>query len=148
LETITSHAIVSSSLPHSSLRDEWGTPVKRSDKRKWMRWVRWWWAALAAATVRAAGEMSVAVMWAWGRWWARAMAMAPEPVPMSRIWRGAVGSGWVSFSSERTASTRSSVSGRGMRTAGATWSARPKNSCSPVMYWMGSWVRRRAMKAS
>jgi hypothetical protein len=28
-----------------------------------------------------------AVTWALGRWWASAMAMAPEPVPTSRIWR-------------------------------------------------------------
>jgi hypothetical protein len=88
-----------------------------------MRLVRWWRAAFEAATPRAAGEMSDAVMWAWGRWWARAMAMAPEPVPTSRMRRGAAGSGSDCFSSDRTASTRCSVSGRGMRTAGVTWRA-------------------------
>jgi hypothetical protein len=51
------------------------------------------------------------------------MAMAPEPVPTSRMRRGAAGSGSDCFSSDRTASTRCSVSGRGMRTAGVTWRA-------------------------
>jgi hypothetical protein len=76
--------------------------------------------ALAAAMARASAEMSRAVISAWRRWTARAMAMAPEPVPMSAIFRAlSVGKSF------RTASTRCSVSGRGMRTAGVTLRRRP-----------------------
>ena len=66
------------------------------------------------------GDVEGGDLTAWGRWTARAIAMAPEPVPMSAIFRG-----WSVGSSFRTASTRCSVSGRGMRTAGVTWRLRP-----------------------
>ncbi len=57
---------------------------------------------------------------------ARAMAMLPLPVPTSRM---------VSRSREessRTFSTRTSVSGRGMRTEGETPSGMDQNSRVPV----------------
>ena len=44
-----------------------------------------WRVALRRATVNAAGEMSVAKIEACGNSFARAMAMQPEPVPMSAI---------------------------------------------------------------
>ena len=43
--------------------------------------------ALRWATARAAGEMSVAKIWAAGSSLASAMAMQPEPVPMSTMER-------------------------------------------------------------
>ncbi len=57
----------------------------------------------------------------------------------------------VRFAAERApaaASTRCSVSGRGMRTSGVTSKSRPKNSCAPVMYCIGSQARRRLSKLS
>src|SRR6185437_6491767 len=59
--------------------------------------------ALSLATARAAGEISMAVKRACSRTEARAMAMAPEPVPTSTMLRW--GSGWARAKS-RTASTR------------------------------------------
>src|ERR1700730_13755502 len=47
-----------------------------------------------------------------------------------------------------TASTKCSVSGRGIRTSGETSKSRPKNSCVPVRYCTGSLARRRLSKAS
>ena len=54
-----------------------------------MRLASPWRAAFDAATSSAAAERSTAVTCAWGRWWASAMAMAPEPVPTSRMRSGA-----------------------------------------------------------
>gem|GEM_PF-5541975 len=84
---------------------------------KWMRWPRWRRPALCWAMERAAVERSVAVMSAEGSLEARARAMAPVPVPTSRIRRGMRGAARCGRAAIqwRTASTRSSVSGRGMR---------------------------------
>ena len=58
--------------------------------------------------------------------------MAPDPVPRSRT--------MLPDFLRRPAdlSTRISVSGRGIRTAGVTSNSRDQNSCFPVMYWLGS----------
>ena len=60
------------------------------------------------AILRAAGEMSVAVILALGKECERAMAMAPEPVPMSAI---SICSGR-DLARSMTSSTKCSVSGR------------------------------------
>ncbi len=70
--------------------------------------------ALSLAMASAAGETSMAVRWACSRTEARAMAMTPEPVPTSAMRRCGFG---CCRAQSRTASTRCSVSGRGMRTS-------------------------------
>jgi len=81
-------------------------------------------AALAWARASASGLTSSAVTSASGRVCATATAIAPLPVPMSS--RRAAPCGKRSSAS----STISSVSGRGISTAGPTWKSRPKNSRS------------------
>ena len=76
--------------------------------------------------------------------WASAMARLPHPVHASATSRRRRGSAPKTSSA---ASTMSSVSGRGMSTAGDTSSGRPQNSRRPVMYADGSRAARRATTA-
>src|SRR5258708_572189 len=86
--------------------------------------------------------MSVATIPSPGRSVARAMAIAPQPVPSSSTRAGAPEERRSSASS-----TRCSVSGRGINTSAVTRSARPENSRQPVMWETGSPARRRANRA-
>ncbi len=76
----------------------------------------------------ASAEISIAKTFAAGSLFAMAIAMHPEPVPISRI----QGKPVLSFA--RIHSTSSSVSGRGISTEGLTLNLIPKNSVSPRIY--------------
>ena len=97
-------------------------------------------AAFRPATARAAGETSTAVTAARGNSRASATARQPEPEPTSAM---------ASRASRRppnrsmAVSTISSVSGRGVSTAGPTAKASPQNSRRPVMQETGSRFSRR-----
>ncbi len=84
----------------------------------------------STATTRAAGTSS-----------AIARARAPEPAQRSIT----IGSARP-FSSGRTASTSSSVSGRGMKTPGPTARSRLRNGARPVMCCSGSRAARRVIQ--
>jgi len=75
-------------------------------------------------------EISVAYILALGRCLASAMAIAPQPVPISAIKQD---SGSFVFASSIAFSTRISVSGRGIIVFGVTIKFMPKNSLCPVM---------------
>ena len=126
------------------------TDGRRLDSRKVMRLEKPRRVALRWAMTRAAGEMSVAKIWAAGSSFARATAMQPEPVPMSAMERfSPVSLGGRPALSSRTArrsratSIRCSVSGRGIRTSGVTSKSRPQNSWWPVRCCVGSPAARR-----
>ena len=80
--------------------------------------------------VEAALEMSVATIRAAGRSVASATARQPLPVPRSAAFRLRPGSG----NNSSATSTISSVSRRGISTAGETSNGNPQNSCCPTMY--------------
>ena len=88
---------------------------------------------VAARDVERAALASVATTRARGRSLAIASAIAPEPVPRSATRDGAPGAMRSSASS-----TRSSVSGRGISTAGDTARSSDQNSRWPVRYATGS----------
>ena len=92
--------------------------------------------AFSWATWSASGEISKACMSAFGRALAKAMAMQPLPVPMSKR-RGEESVG----QSFKTRSTNSAVSGRGIKTAGVTRRVNPWKRASPNRYWMGCCCR-------
>ena len=126
-------------------------------------------AALRRATLRASGLMSQAWTFAEGRFLARARAMQPLPVPISRMvgapsgWDVGATWGWdvgatlcrlvvvgllVGASAEDGVeieasihSTSSSVSGRGIRTFSSTYSFIPANQLSCRTYCTGRWAR-------
>ena len=107
-------------------------------------------AALAAAILRAASEMSIAVTSACGRSSAKVMAMQPLPVPMSRTdgaGRRAL-AGSCLLASSMMIWQSSSVSGRGMSTAGETRKFRLQNRALPRIYCTGSPFLSRATMAS
>ena len=88
--------------------------------------------------------------WSAGNRWRSASRIAPLPVPTSTS-RGA----WIpahesSFGSIRalSRSTRTSVSGLGMRTPGPTSSSSSQNGTVPSRYWRGSLAARRARSDS
>ena len=81
------------------------------------------------ATSRAGAETSVAQISARAHSFARETAMAPLPVPISRIRHGPGREARKS----NTVSTKCSVSGRGMSTSGVTRNSRDQNSCDPLM---------------
>ena len=83
---------------------------------------------LRVATSSAACETSAASTSACGKAWAQAMAMHPEPVPMSRMRRTRAGSthGW------KRASQSSAIGERGTSTSGVTRISCPANQVRPV----------------
>jgi hypothetical protein len=84
----------------------------------------------------AARERSEAMITAVFNSAASARATAPEPVPSSRILAGgpdACSAALDGAMSARAASTRHSVSGRGIRTSGVTVIPMDQNSRSPTM---------------
>ncbi len=84
---------------------------------------------LRCATAIAVGEISVAMTRAFGRSSASAIATMPLPVQASTNVRGSV----VEGKSSSAASTMSSVSGRGISTAGETSNVMSQKSRRPVM---------------
>ncbi|VTM86878.1 Uncharacterised protein [Raoultella ornithinolytica] len=98
--------------------------------------------ALRAANAAASGMKSTAVTWQSGRSLANARAIAPVPVPKSRIRHGVAGS------RASACSTRHSVSGRGMSVAGETSSGSDQNSRSPTRWATGSPRWRRLSSVS
>ena len=84
--------------------------------------------AFSRATERAPGEISVAIIEALGNSVAKAMDIAPLPVPISNM-NGDESGG----KSVRAASMRVSVWGRGIITAGLTLKRRDQNSFCPIM---------------
>ncbi|VGP67802.1 hypothetical protein SB00610_03299 [Klebsiella quasipneumoniae subsp. similipneumoniae] len=100
------------------------------------------WAALRNASATASGMTSTAVISQSGRSLASARAMAPVPVPRSRIRHGATGR------RASACSTRHSVSGRGISVAGETNSGSDQNSRCPTRWAMGSPRWRRCRSAS
>ena len=88
--------------------------VKRSPCKSLTWSVRWWFSMFLAASFKAWGQMSVAIILAVGALVAIAVGMQAEPVHRSQIRWG----GWRVFRKSRAASTRSSVSGRGISAAG------------------------------
>ncbi len=68
-----------------------------------------------------------------------ASAIAPEPVPRSRIAQSGLRA-----AASSAAATRISVSGRGISTAGITSNSSEKNSLRPRIYAIGSRAARRA----
>ncbi len=84
--------------------------------------------AFFLATLSAAGDISVAVIFGSGSSLAKARAMAPLPVPISAI-RGAI----MFLPTAKASSKMISVSGRGIKTPLFTSSVKDQNSLRPVM---------------
>ncbi len=107
--------------------------------------------AFRLATLSAAGEISVAINFVPGKSFASAIAIHPEPVPMSAICSPSPLSvclrpARISRSASRSSATSitCSVSGRGIKTSGVTSNSSPQNSCLPVRYCVGSPAARRS----
>ena len=82
--------------------------------------------------------MSVATIFASSRSFARLIAIAPDPVPRSKI-RGV----FKVETSFRVSSISNSVSGRGINTCSLTINSNDQNSYLPVIYASGSPLLRR-----
>ena len=106
--------------------------VRRSAASRRTREPSPWRAMLRRATASASRETSLAMTRRWGSSCASAAPRHPLPVPMSSTTAGDAGRAWAS-SHACAASTTSSVSGRGMSTAGVTSKSSPQNSRRPVM---------------
>src|SRR5215207_6813735 len=112
-----------------------GPPTSASRSPRWSSTASPSRSAFARATSRASALESVATTSRSGRSDFNASAIAPEPVPTShtRAPRGRLSS----------ASTRCSVSGRGISTRGSTASSIERKPFEPRMYATGSRSRRR-----
>ncbi len=98
--------------------------------------------ALRIASATASGIRSTAVTSQSGRSQASASAIAPVPVPKSRIRQVFTGN------RANACSTRHSVSGRGISVAGETKSGSDQNSRKPVRYAIGSPCLRRCSRSA
>ncbi len=105
------------------------TACKTSDSRKWTE--TWLFLAFSWATAKASSEISTATTSQSGLAFAREIAMAPLPVPMSKIRKSAP------IFSCKIKSTNSSVSGLGIKTRSSTTNSKPWKSALLIMYWAG-----------
>ena len=125
------------------------SPAKTSPSIKTMLFFAKRRAALPRAQARASREISEAQMASSGISCFRAIATAPDPVQRSSAETGSPAAfRAISRAVSRAASTRVSVSGRGMSTPGATAKSRPKNSLRPRIYATGSPESRRSRRQS
>jgi len=97
--------------------------------------------AFSFAAESASGEISMALIDAWGSSVAKVIEIAPLPVPISKMEGDEQGEKIL-----RATSTRVSVSGRGIITAGLTLNGKDQNSFLPIIYETGSPLIRRVIR--